>query len=101
MEVGARTAACTAYIADGLSLFNLRPSPYASGKSSEVSVVGPGLGTMVDLNKPAIAAPFPACIGDLAVRYCSDRRSPFGGKVDSPVWAPDLEDRMKADMGEG
>ena len=100
MEVGACTAACTAHIADDLSLFNLGPSSYPSGKSPKMGVVSPEYRTVLNLNELTIATPFPTSIGDPAVCHGSDRRSRPCGEVYSAVRPLDLENRVNADMGE-
>ncbi len=100
MEVGACTAACTAHIADDLPLFNLDSSSYPSGKSPKMGVVGLEHRTVLNLNKLTIATPFPTCIGDPAFCYGSDRSSRLCGKIYSAVRTLDLENWVKADMGE-
>ncbi len=99
--MGPRAEACAAHVTDDLALSNLCPSLYLSGKSTQVSVVGSEHGTMLNLNKPSVAAFFPARVGYPAIANCSDWRSRLGREVYSVVGALDLEDRMETDMEKG
>lgn len=96
--MGARAEACTAHVTDDLALSNLCPSLYLSRNSTQVCVVGPEHGTMLNLNEPSVAAFFPARVGYPAIANCSDWRSRLGCEVHSVVGALDLEDRMETGM---